>query len=183
MARRRASTAPLRARAALALLLLVQLFRRAKVARSPERFMKRHTPREEWLRHGEEIRSPGPFRDNIEAILDLARERGERVALLTFALYVPEDYSPAAFASRALDYGAHGVPVELWGERRNVERSVAAHNEVIRSLSAERDDVLFVDAAASIAKTGRHFDDACHLSVEGSAELARSVVEALAPTP
>jgi hypothetical protein len=53
---------------------------------------------------------------NLTAILDLAGQRGDRVLLMTFATYLPADYSLQAFLEKRLDYGLHSAaPIEILG--------------------------------------------------------------------
>jgi hypothetical protein len=133
-----------------------------------ERYVPQHRPNEAWLAHGSELRSTESFRDNLEAIAALARERGDPLLLATFALYVPDDYSERAFAAKRLDYGLHRTPLERWGIPANVVAGVRAHNEVVRSLAADGDASFFVDEARLMPRGARSFDDACHLTPDGS---------------
>src|SRR5688572_28152016 len=58
--------------------------------------------REDWFHYGQHSRSAVSFERNLSAILDLASERGDRVLLMTFATYVPADYSLEAFKEKRL---------------------------------------------------------------------------------
>ena len=106
-----------------------------------------HRPREDWVQYGRDPRSAVSFKQNLGAILDLATRRGARLLLMTFAIYVPEDYSPNAFREKRLDYSLHLTPIEIWGDREHVLATVAVHNEIVRNLAAEHEGVLFVDQA------------------------------------
>ena len=83
--------------------------------------------------------------------------------LMTFATYVPEDYSLEAFEAKRLDYGLHLTPLEVWGTREHVLETVAVHNEIVRSLAAQHAGVLFVDQAKLMAGVPRYFNDPCHV--------------------
>jgi hypothetical protein len=87
-------------------------------------------------------RSAVSFRHNLGAILDLAKQRGDRVLLVTFATYVPENYSLEAFKEKRLDYGLHLTPIDVWGDREHVLQTVAVHNEIVRSLAAQHEEVV-----------------------------------------
>ena len=65
-------------------------------------------PRPEWLEYGKDVKSAGPFRENLTAILDRARTRGEPVLLMTFASNIPDGYSNEKF--EALELGIHQAP-------------------------------------------------------------------------
>ncbi len=143
-----------------------------------ERYVPMDEPVEDWLRYGKSLRSVESFEQNLGAILDLARERGDPVLMMTFALYVPDDYSLENFRRKRLDYGLHNLPVELWGRVDDVAAAVAAQNEVVRRFGSSR-DVLFVDQARLIPGTRRHFNDPCHLTGLGSYHFVANLVAAL----
>src|SRR5262249_10732503 len=100
-------------------------------------------PGQKWHHHGAVLKTPPSFRDNLETILGTARQRGEPVLLMTFALHIPENYTEEAFKAKALDYGRHVSPLRLWGLPENVRRGVAAHNDVIRELVRQWPSTLF----------------------------------------
>lgn len=124
-------------------------------------------PREEWTRYGSDVKSAGPFRDNLSAIVDLAATRHEPILLMTFATHLPANYSREAFASMQLDYTRHRSPLWWWGTPEAVRAAVDAHNQVVRALAASRGTPL-VDQAALIPGERRYYNDVCHLTVAGS---------------
>jgi len=135
---------------------------------SAERYVPLHRPNEAWLAHGSTLRSADALRANLAAILAMARERGDPVLLMTFALHVPDDYSAEAFAAKHLDYTRHVTPLERWGLPENVVAGVRAHNSVVRSLGQAGKAAFFVDQARLMPRGAGSFDDACHLTPEGS---------------
>lgn len=145
----------------------------------PDRYVPTHSPRPEWLQYGAHPRTPAAFERNIESILNLAAQRGDRVMLMTFATYVPEHYTIGAFKEKRLDYGLHLNAIEIWGKPENVLATVAAHNDVIRSLAARHPGVLLVDQARLMVGSNRFFNDVCHLTLVGSQEFAEHIVAAL----
>jgi hypothetical protein len=151
-------------------------------ARSPwtsDRSAAPGVPRAEWIEHGREVRSATAFRRNLENVLALAERRGDPVLLMTFATYVPADYSPEAFAESRLDYATHLSPIEIWGRREYVLDAVARHNEIVRQLAGSRRNVLLVDQALLMTGTGRNFNDPCHLTVRGSSEFVEHMLRGL----
>jgi hypothetical protein len=141
-------------------------------------YVPRNTPRADWLRYGDTVRSVGPFEANLRAILARAASRGEPVLLMTFATWVPEDYSLERFEAGQLGYGLHETPLELWGDPRAVQRAVAAHNAVVRRLTRENSDVKFVDQARLLAGEPRWFNDPCHLSLSGAHRFVHNLLPA-----
>jgi hypothetical protein len=144
----------------------------------PDRYVPT-VPRADWTQYGGNVRSAVAFRDNYEAILELASKRHDRVVLMTFAAYVPEDYSLAAFEQKRLAYVMHSKPIEDWGRPQFVLKAVAAQNEVVRGLAAEHPGVLLVDQAKLMGATPSYFNDVCHLTVAGASRFAANVVLAL----
>ncbi len=147
-----------------------------------DRYAPAEAPRPDWVQYGAVPRSAASYEQNLGAILDLAAERGDRVLLMTFATYVPDGYSPEAFEQKRLDYGLHLSPIELWGRREDVMATMAVHNGMVRALAARRDRVLFVDQAELMAGSPGWFNDACHLTVSGSARFAENMVPPVLPT-
>lgn len=151
-------------------------------ARTKDRDVPTHSPRKEWVHYGRDPRSAVSFKHNLGAILDLATRRGDRVLLMTFATYVPEGYSFEAFKAKRLDYGLHRNPIEIWGTREHVLKTVAVHNEIVRSLAAQHEGVLFVDQASLMAGSPRYFNDPCHLTAVGSAKFVEYLLMGLLPS-
>jgi hypothetical protein len=154
---------------------------RVRQALTRNRYVPTTLPPKQWLQYGRNPRSAVSFARNLEAILALAAQRGDRVMLMTFATYVPENYSLEAFEGKRLDYGLHRKPIEDWGRREDVLNAVAVQNEVVRSLAARHDGVLFVDQARLMAGTPRYFNDPCHFTVAGASKFAENVVAAVRP--
>lgn len=129
-------------------------------------YVPRHVPMDGKMHHGDDIRSRGPFRRNLESIVRMANERGDPLMLMTFATYVPADYTHQRFLDRELDYFDYELPIRLWGFEDNVVRGIRVHNAVLREVSASTGTPL-LDQEHLLPKDGRLFIDICHLSPEG----------------
>ena len=132
-----------------------------------------------WRRFGAQPRSPAAFERNLRALLAAARQRGEPVVLPTYAIYVPDDYSDAAFNARRLDYGLHVTPIANWGTTPGVVATVGLHNDILRRLAAADSNVRLVDVAAAMPRSGLYFNDICHLTTAGSVRFADAVLPVL----
>jgi len=121
------------------------LFHRLKQWQWAERYVPAEKPRPEWLKYGEQIKTRASFRMNLRLIEQAARERGDPLLLMSFAHYVPPNYSMPAFTNQALDYVDHDIPIELWGKPAHVVKGMRVHNEVIRELAQTSPGALFVD--------------------------------------
>jgi hypothetical protein len=146
------------------------------------RYVPRNSPRADWLPYGDTVRSVRPLEANLRAILARAASRGEPVLLMTFATWVPENYTVERFEAGELGYGLHETPLELWGEPHAVERAVAAHNAVVSALAREHPDVKFVDQARLLAGQPRWFNDPCHLTLSGAHRFVRNLLPAALET-
>jgi hypothetical protein len=144
-----------------------------------DRYVSTFVVRKDWVQYGGEPRSAASFQRNLSAILDLAMKRGDRVLLMTFATYVPENYSREAFNSKQLDYDLHRAPIEWWGTREHIMATVAVHNEIIRHMAAQHPNVLFVDQASLMPRSGRYFNDPCHFTVLGATKFVDNMVRVL----
>ena len=100
---------------------------------------------------------------------------------MTFAFYVPENYSLDAFKKKQLDYSLHRTPIELWGARENVVAALHAHNEIVRSMVAQDKHVLFVDQASLMLGSARYFNDPVHLTSVGSARFVDNMLTVIFP--
>ena len=144
-----------------------------------DRYVPTFVVRKDWVQYGGDPRSAASFQRNLSAILDLAAQRGDRVLLMTFTTYVPENYSREAFTNKQLDYGLHRAPIEWWGTREHILATVAVHNEIIRRMAAQHTNVLFVDQASLMPRSGRYFNDPCHFTVLGATKFVENIVEIL----
>ncbi len=133
-------------------------------------------PKAKWLDYGCDIKTTGPFRENIERIIQIARKKHEVVLLMTYSYYIPEGYSEEKFNKRALDYTAYHFPVEQWGKPACVAKGVDAHNAVIRELAPRYDNVVFVDQEREIPKSGLYFNDVCHLTHRGCERFVDNIL-------
>lgn len=142
-------------------------------------FLPIHEPDAASLAYGCDVKTIPSFRRNVEGILALAAERRETVLLMTFAYYLPEDYSAERFQAHALDYGRHTFPVALWGRADCVGKGLEAHSDVIRSLAGRHRSVLSVDQNGLIPKGKDHFDDVCHLAPRGCERFVENMLPAV----
>ena len=160
---------------------------RARERLSLARYVPMDAPRAEWLSYGHDVKSAAAFAANLNGVLEIARARHEPVLLMTFATWIPPDYSQAAFSARTLDYTLHLSPIEMWGTPENVAAAVARHNEIVRDVAARDATLRLVDQERAMPKGRRWFNDVCHLTGAGSrrfvANMLPAAVEALRDRP
>ncbi len=149
-------------------------------------YLSQHKPREEWLSHGADIKTAGPFRDNIRKILRLAAKKEEPVLLMTFASHIPDGYSMDRFKEGSLGYDRSSIPdqhkgqvflpVEFWSSPENVKAGLKAHNKAVRELAEEFDGNIFVDQARLMPGKGTLFRDCCHLGEAGAWKFVGNII-------
>jgi hypothetical protein len=138
-------------------------------------------PPAELLNYGGDIKTERAFRENLSQLLALAADRQEPVLLMSFAWFVPDDYSAARFGRRLLDYDPNelGLPIEIWGKPEHVVAGVQAHNRVIHELVPRYPDAVFLDQADLMPHEGRFFSDICHFTQLGQARFVENMLPAL----
>ena len=144
--------------------------------------LSEHTPvkpTEEWAQYGDVIKTAASFEENLTSILRIADRKKEGVLLMTFAYYIPGDYSLIKFNNKALDYGKHSKPIEIWGKPANVAAGITTHNEIIKDVARRYNHVSFIDQNMLIPKSGQYFDDIAHFTCEGSESFVDNVLEAI----
>lgn len=157
---------------------------RASVQLSP-RFQRQapyNDPRNDpWLPEGADIKTETTFERNVESIVRIARERKQPLLLLTYAWYLPRDYTNERFKAKQLDYSftEESVAAEVWGLSHNVARALEVHNAVVRRVAARHPDVWFHDMEREIPKDGEHFIDVCHWTDRGRNTFAHVVSSVL----
>lgn len=130
-------------------------------------FVPRHRPRDAWLEAGSNVRTDRTLAANLTSMLAIAKERGDIMAVCTFAWHLSKDYSEAAFRARQLDYDKHSMPVEMWGLPANVAKALRLQNAAIRQTVAMYPDALLIDQEQAIEGSAANFDDICHLTDAG----------------
>lgn len=128
-----------------------------------------------WAGYGSEIRTAGPFRSNLTEVIALARQRRERVLVMTFAYHLPhlatgKDEDPNDFAD-------HKSSVRIWGYGQNVAQGVDVHNGIVMDLVKNNSDLLFVDQHALMPRDANHFLDCCHFTPSGCTAWVKNVLD------
>jgi hypothetical protein len=146
----------------------------------PLNLIPTHAGKQEWLDYGKDIKSAVPYRKNVEKILKIAQKKHEKILLMTFAYYIPENYTLKRFEDKSLDYGKHMCFIENWGKPENVESAIIAHNEIIKDLARQySDNVIFMDQLSNIPRGKEYFDDICHLTHEGSRKFVDNIKDVI----
>lgn len=143
--------------------------------------ISRGMPDEQELALGAEVKTERAFTHNIESIVADAGRKGTPVVLMSFAYYLPANYSRDRFEEGTLDYGHSPIklPAEEWGIPANLAKAMDIHNRAIAKIANTNKNSVYIDQNALLPKSGRIFSDPCHLTEAGCIEFARNVARAL----
>lgn len=122
------------------------------------------------LDYGADPQTPRTLRQNLAGIARIAHERGDPLLLLTYAWYIPDNYSADRFRAGTLDYShesSRPCGAEMWGRPEHVARALTLQNEAIVELARSDPQVRFVDQYQLLPRTGTNFVDPCHLTTAG----------------
>ena len=132
----------------------------------------------EDLKFGTQIKTTNSFQTNLLKIVDIAKDKNEDLILSTFAAYVPENYSKTKFHDKTLDYGKHLLPVEVWGYKENVVKTIQSHNETLRKIATSQ-KLTLIEMQSVIPHNAMYFDDPCHLTDKGCSLFAATLIPAI----
>jgi len=127
------------------------------------------------------VKTTKAYRQNIESIADAVDHFDGRLLLMTFAYYLPQNYTSNGFRAHQLGYGRgkYDVGVEVWGTPKGVEAAIQAHNGVMHGIAKQHKSVIFLDEEKQMPKSGSYFSDPCHLTERGIAAFAVDVLRAV----
>jgi hypothetical protein len=145
-------------------------------------YVPRHDPSPAWLDHGSDLKTPGAFRANLLEMIGMAKARGERVLLMSFAYHIPRDADGHCLPEKASDYAGGESMMPIWGRPDNIARGIDAHNAVIDAIHESHPELLFVDQRARMPRGPDHYFDCCHLTDEGCTIFVRNIFDALGET-
>jgi hypothetical protein len=133
----------------------------------------------EEIEQGRELKTPPCFRRNLEAIVELARERGDPLLLMTYAWYLAPDYSYERFKRREAGYAIHRTELGTWGTPETIAAGLEAHNAVVRAVAEAHPEVHLLDQEAQIPGRREYWNDICHMTARGLIEFAANMGQLL----
>ncbi|MGQ0639852.1 MAG: hypothetical protein ACT4P6_03630 [Gemmatimonadaceae bacterium] len=172
--------APYHGRARFALpMTLRRIAIAARQAARQDRYVSTDSLQQDWIQYGRTARSAVTFERNLNKIIALAKERGDQLLLMTFATYLPDNYTREAFEAKNLNYGLHLTALETWGSRENILSALELQNQIVRKLAVRNAGVLFVDQADLMKGVPDFYNDVCHFTLAGSVKFAENLVSVL----
>lgn len=140
---------------------------------------KNYHDQESWQEYGSNFQSLESFHNNVEAII-AAKSPTTDLHLVSFATYIPQDYTFEKFAAQQLDYNFHenSREVEVWGYPTNVEAFMLESNRAIEELNDPSARVYFHDIRPSLEEAN-YYADVCHFSAPGITQLATLMADSV----
>jgi hypothetical protein len=127
--------------------------------------------------YGSDIKTADSYRKNIDGLIQTAKTRGDRLVLMSYATYFPENVKLTGEQIDMSHFAGcmFASPVTIWGKPENVKKGVDTHNMILRKLVQER-QVDFLDMEAAMPKDSSLFCDVCHVSEPGAQRFAHEMV-------
>jgi len=140
-----------------------------------EAYIPQHfSMRPEWLVYGSNLKSVMSYEANVKEIVAKAQVKHAQFLYLTFAYYLPANYTLQKFHDKTLDYSFcdHSRETEIWGLSQNVSRFIDTVNVGSKTWLSPSAHVKRVDLNAKFPKDGSYFADVCHFSPKGIRRFA-----------
>lgn len=131
-----------------------------------------------FAQYGSDIKTKEPYRRNVEEIIATARRRGDKLLLMSYASFFPENVVLTG-EQKDMDHFAgcnYASPVVVWGKPENVKKGIDVHNLVLRDL-VKKHGTLFFDMEHHMPKDPKLFCDVCHVSEPGVQRFAHEIVD------
>jgi hypothetical protein len=134
---------------------------------------------EDWQEYGSNFKSLKSFQNNTLKIIE-AKSNQTTLILVSFATYVPKNYSFESFVNRDLDYNYHSNSreVEIWGKASNVINFMDSLNNTAKSLGNPSKKVVYLDIQKEVV-LNKNFADICHYSDLGIMKAAQLISDSL----
>nr|WP_295931139.1 hypothetical protein [uncultured Dyadobacter sp.] len=132
----------------------------------------------QFAKFGSDIKTAGAYRSNMSEIIKIARSRGDKLLLMSYASYFPPNVTLTGEESDVKHFAGcrFASPVVIWGNPENVKKGIGVHNTVIRALAGQY-KTLFLDMENRMPKDSSLFCDVCHVSEPGAQRFAHEIVE------
>lgn len=132
----------------------------------------------QFAQYGADIKTKEPYRRNLEEIIATANRRGDRLLLMSYASFFPENVVLTG-EQKDMDHFAgcnYASPVVVWGKPENVKKGIDVHNLVLRDL-VKKHGTLFFDMEKHMPKDPKLFCDVCHVSEPGAQRFAHEIAD------
>lgn len=143
-----------------------------------KKFLELHTVNPDYVKFGKEIKTAKPYYQNVKQIVMEAQKRGEKLLLMTYALYIPPSVIGNGGYTDYRDFAncEYPSPLWLWGDPINVQIGVNQHNVAIRQL-ADQHQTYFLDMDKQMPRAKNSYCDLCHMTDSGGKEFASKLYQ------
>ncbi len=136
----------------------------------------------ENMTYGNHIKTAGPYNANINKLVKIANARHEKLLLISYASYFPENVRLTGGESDMAHFGGcqFASPVSVWGKPENVRKCIVENNRELLQVARQTNTPL-LDMANLVPQKKSYFCDVCHFSEEGARffadQLAKNILE------
>jgi hypothetical protein len=136
----------------------------------------------EYPKNGAQFASCETFGQNIRALIRLIKRDNGCPILMTFAWYIPDDYTFMKFRQGSLNYNNpenyDECSVEFWGKVDFVKEGLKRHNSIIRNIAREEQVMLIdIERMNAFSNNSENFGDVCHLSEDGTDVFVKTITD------
>lgn len=130
-----------------------------------------------FAKFGSQLRTKDCYLKNLEGIANIAKARGDKLMLVSYASYFPKD-SLTGEKSDNRHYAScmFATPITMWGMPCNVKAGIAQHNRAIREV-ASKYGAAFLDLENRMPHDASLFCDVCHISESGAQRFVHEIVQ------
>jgi hypothetical protein len=101
---------------------------------------------------------------------------------MTFAWYIPDDYTFKKFCQGSLDYNNpekyDECSVQFWGSVDFVKEGLRRHNSIIRNIAKEEQVMLIdIERMDAFSNNSQNFGDVCHFSENGTEIFVKTITD------
>ena len=134
-----------------------------------------------WTRYGGDIKTGPVFGKHLDAICSLACRKGEPVLIVGLCIFIDPNYSDSLFSQKALDYGDHAYPLEVYGSLENIRKGLRVHDSVSRGIAGKYPCSRYINLCAKIPAGKEYFNDPAHFTGRGMRVFAEHLADSIAP--
>jgi hypothetical protein len=127
----------------------------------------------EYYPYGDKARKNNVFKTNLEKIIKIANDCGSKLILLPANFYVCAGYEEKKYLSDSLDYSGGGIPAEIYGSPKNLEKIA----DGIKQMMFEKEGHGVQVADIKVAPCKKNYKDICHFTSDGMMIFSEAVAK------
>jgi hypothetical protein len=130
----------------------------------------------DYYQYGGNIKTASSYSDNVLSIARLARKKGDKLLLVKYATYFPENVKlQGGEEDKKYFTPCYAVSsITTWGTPENVKKGIEVHNQILEKI-ASTEKTYFFDMKTNLPADSTMFCDVCHLSEPGARYFAKEL--------